>query len=336
MSNTISKVWWALFVLTTIVLTGILGFMYIEGYTYIDSLYMTVMTISTVGFGEIAPLSDYGKIFTSFLILSGISVVIYAISNLTSFFVEGEMKSYLRSKKMNNQVSKLSDHYILAGYGRTGQRLVEEFYKKGASFVVIEKHEENLSALEEKYQNKVLFIIGDATDDDILLKAGIKRACCIISSLSTDADNLFVTISAKYLNKNIKVITRALESSSADKLIKAGADKIISPLEIAANRMFATATQSEIVSFLDIVGNTNTLEDLNFASVEILANSSIANSNLREARLPERANLVVIGIEKSGELQLNPRSHTILHPGDKLLVLGSSEQLENLKVIVQG
>jgi len=333
MDKGLRKVWLALGVLLGIGIIGTLGYIYIENYSLTDALYMTAITLSTVGFGEVSPLSPAGRLFTSGLIFSGISVVIYAATSLTTFFVEGEMRTYLRSMKMNKKIGKLRDHYIIAGNGRTGKKLIEEFVKKGYSFVVIEKSTKNIEGMVARYGDKILYVLGDATDDETLKKSGIERAGVLLSVLSTDADNLFVTLSAKDLNNNIRVITRAIETSSEGKLRRAGADKIISPLEIAANRMFATATQSEIVSFLDVVSQNHSLEGLNFAAVSLKRGSEIVGINLMEAQIPQRTNLIVIGIEKKGELELNPRSHTTLNMGDKLLVLGNSEQIAALKKI---
>lgn len=333
MDKGLKKVWGAVAVLVGIGLTGTAGYIYLEGYNIVDALYMTAITISTVGFGEIEPLSPEGKIFTSILIFSGISVFIYAVTGLTTFLIEGEMKSYLRSVKMNKKIDKLKGHYIIAGNGRTGKKLIEEFVKREYSFVVIEKSQESIEDMLTRYNEKILYVLGDATDDEVLRKAGVERAGVLLSVLSTDADNLFVTLSAKDMNRSIRIVTRAIETSSEDKLRRAGADKIISPLEIAANRMFATATQSEIVSFLDVMSQNHGLEGLNFAAVELRETSELIGNNLREAQIPQRTNLIVIGIEKDGKMELNPRSHTILNRGDKLLVLGDQDQIQSLKEI---
>jgi len=333
MDKRLKKVWMAAGVLLGIGVFGTIGYIYLEGYSFIDALYMTAITISTVGFGEISPLSTEGKLFTGILIFSGMSVVIYAATSLTTFFVEGEMKSYLRSVKMDKRIEKLRGHYIIAGNGRTGRKLIEGFMKKGHPFVVIEKSPESVENMVGKYGDKLLYILGDATDDEVLKKSGVEVAGVLLSVLSTDADNLFVTLSAKDLNPRIRVVTRAVETSSGAKLRRAGADKIISPLEIAANRMFATATQSEIVSFLDVMSQHHSLEGLNFAAVELKRGSELIGSNLREAKIPQRTNLIVIGIEKDGEMELNPRSHTMLNEGDKLMVLGNGDQIDSLKRI---
>ncbi len=332
MDKRVKMVYIALFVLFGIFGIGTYGYMELEGYSLIDAMYMTSITISTVGFGEVKPLSNAGKLFTNFLIFSGISIVIYAISNLTTFFVEGEMRTYLRGVRMNKMIEKLSNHYIVVGYGRTGKKVVEDLFNGGYRFVVIEKSEDAIKFLTNKYGDKVFYVEGDATDDETLLKAGIKRAAVVLNVLTSDADNLFVTLSAKGINKDLKVITRAIGGpGNIEKLKRAGADKIISPLEIAANRMFTTATQSEFVSFLDTMSEHQALENLQFALVELREESELVGSNLREAKIPQRTNLIVIGIEKGDDMELNPMSHTILNKGDKLLVLGNNDQINSLK-----
>lgn len=331
MEKKLKKVWGAIGTLVGISAIGTIGYVYIEDYSLSDALYMTAITLSTVGFGEVKELSDIGRLFTIGLIISGISIVIYTITKLTTFLVEGEMRSYFRSVSMNKKIDKLTGHYIIAGNGRTGKKLVEQFIKTGDPFVVIEKSAESIEGLIARHGDDILYVIGDATDDEVLKKSGVERAKVLMSVLSTDADNLFVTLSAKEFNSKVRVITRAIGSGSEGKLRRAGADKIILPLEIAANRMFATATNSEVVSFLDVMSRHEKLEDLNFAAVEVKEASGIEGSNLREAHIPQRTNLIVIGIESKGVLELNPRSHTVLNRGDKLIVLGNSEQIENLK-----
>ena len=336
MQNQIKKVLIAVWILIVIFMMGTLGYYYIEDYSLINSLYMTFITLSTVGFQEVAPLSIHGKIFTCTLILAGVSVVIYALGHLTTFFIEGEMKNYLKGVKMKKKIKSMNGHHIIVGCGRTGKKIIEEFINNKLEFVVVDKSYEELERYVEKFGDLFHYVIGDATDDETLKMAGIDRAKVILSVLSTDAENLFITLSSRELNKDIKIVTRVIEVSNSKKLKMAGADIVISPLEIEASRLFATATQSDILSFLDIMSNNSSLQTLKFASVEIKTLSDIEGKYLKEAMIPQRTNLIVIGIEKGGKTEFNPMSHTKINAGDKLLVLGSLAQINSLNEIANG
>lgn len=236
--------WFAVVVLLCIIAIGIIGYMGLEGYSLADAFYMTVITISTVGFGEIVPLSPTGRLFTSFLVFFGMSVGIYAVTNLTTFFIEGELISYIKSVKMNQRINKLKEHYVIVGNGRTGKKLIETFVKNSTPFVLIERSYESIEDAVRIYGDSLIYVLGDATHDETLKKAGIDRASVLFSVLGTDANNLFVTLSSRDLNDSLKIVTRALEPSSITKLKRAGADKIISPIEIIANQMVVFASEA--------------------------------------------------------------------------------------------
>ena len=317
-------------ILFLIFFIGILGYIYIENYNLIDAFYMTSITLSTVGFGEVQTLSPNGKIFTSILIFSGISVVVYTLGNVTKFFIEGELRSYLRWKKMDKKVTKLKDHYIICGAGRTGTKIINDFFKKGLNFVVVEKDEESIKKLKDIYRDKLLYVIGDATKDKTLLQANIESAKVLVSVLTTDADNLFLTLTTKDLNENIQVITRAVDASSEKKLKRGGADFIISPFEIAADRIIATATQTNLISFVDVFSKKSKIEGLTFELVEIKKESQLVDATLMEAKIPTKTNLIVIGHEVDGIMKINPMSHELLKENEKLLVLGTKGQIKKL------
>ncbi|ADO82707.1 potassium channel family protein [Ilyobacter polytropus] len=336
MQTQIKKVVISMLLLVVIFMFGILGYYYIEEYSFINSLYMTFITLSTVGFREVIPLTDQGKIFTCLLIFAGVSGVIYSLGHLTTFFIEGEMKNYLKGVKMKKKINAMKDHYIIVGCGRTGKKIIEEFISNELEFVIIEKSYEEIERYIEKFGDRFHYIIGDATDDENLKMAGIEKAKVILSVLATDAENLFITLSSRELNKNIKIVTRVIEVGNSKKLKMAGADIVISPLEIESSRLFATATQSNILSFLDIMSNNSSLQTLKFASVEIKTTSDLEGKNLKEAMIPQRTNLIVIGIEKKSRTEFNPMSHTKINAGDKLLVLGSLDQINSLNSIADG
>lgn len=335
MNKQIRKLIIALKVLTAIFLVGVFGYMYLEKYTLLDSFYMTTITLSTVGFGVIRELSDVGKLFTIFLIFSGMTVVVYSFGVLASFLIEGEFKKYLKGVKMKKEISKLEGHFIICGYGNTGAKIIEKFIERKLEFVVIEREFEVINELKERYGDIMLFVHGDATKDEVLAQSGIKKAKTLISVLATDADNLFVTLSAKDLNSKLKVITKVMESGNSYKLRRAGADFTISTLDIAAERIFSTATEPNLVSFVDIVSKKSQLDGLRLEFIMINERSELHNTTLREARIPQKTNLVVIGVEKEDDFKLNPMSNTLLTSGSKLLVMGKEEQIEKLKKLAE-
>jgi len=330
MKSEIKKILIPGIVLFLIFFIGVFGYIYIENYNVIDAFYMTSITLSTVGFREVKKLSPNGKIFTSALIFSGISVVVYTLGNITKFFIEGELKSYLRWRNMEKKIEKLNDHYIVCGAGRTGRKIINDFLKKELEFVVVEKDEKKIEKLNDVYSKKLLYVIGDATKDDTLLQANVKSAKVLISVLTTDAENLFLTLTTKDLNSKIQVITRAVDASSEKKLRRGGADFIISPFEIAAERMIATATQTNLISFVDVFSKKSKIQGLKFEMVEIKKGSQLVDVTLMEAKIPSKTNLIVIGHEVDGVMGINPMSYELLKENEKLLVLGTKEQIKKL------
>ena len=331
MRGEIKKILIPIVILFFIFFIGIMGYIYIEGYNLIDAFYMTSITLSTVGFGEVEKLTPIGKIFTSGLIFSGITLVVYILGNITKFFLEGELKEYLRGKKMEKRIGQLENHYIVCGAGRTGLKIINDFIKKELDFVIIERDENIIKKLKEIYVDKILYVVGDATSDEVLLQANVKKAKVLISVLSTDAENLFLTLSSKDLNHKIQVITRAVDGSNETKLKRGGADFIISPFEIAADRIIATATQTNLISFVDVFSKKSKIEGLTFELVEIQKGSELVNKTLMEAKIPNKTNLIVIGHEVNGTMRINPMSHELLKENEKILVLGRKEQIKKLE-----
>ena len=321
----------------SIAIIGFAGLIIIEHLSPLQSIYMLVVTLTTIGYGDVVPVTDTGKIFTIAIILSGLTVGLYAIGKISAFFVEGELSKILKQRKMNKTLESMKDHYIVCGYGKTGKRVLDDLLNKGLEVVVIESNAERNEKLKEIYGRKFIHLDADATDDVVLLDAGIKRAKILISVLSTDAENLFVTLSAKDLNKDIKVITRVAEANSSEKFKKAGADFIVSPIEIATDRIISLATKStDFYSFVEFAGAKEELKEFKFGLVEINSGSDLINKTYREANIPQRTNLVVIGYYSSNnELQLNPTAENIIGLDDKLLVFGNDYQIESLKKIAK-
>lgn len=320
-----------------IFIIGFLGYIFIEGLSPLKSLYLLVVTFATIGFGDIVPQTDLGKIFTIFIIISGFTFGLYAIGKISAFFVEGELSNLLKQRKMSKTLEAMDGHYIVCGYGKTGKHVLDELLEKGLEVVMIESNAERNEKLKELYDKKFIHLDADATDDAVLIHAGIMRAKFLISVLSTDAENLFVTLSAKDLNKDIKVITRVAEGNSPDRFKKAGADFIVSPIEIATDRIISIATtNTDFFSFVEFAGGKEELKDYKFGLVEIKPGSDLVNKTYRDANIPQRTNLVVIGYYSStNELQVNPTADNLIQLGDRLLVFGNENQIESLKKIAK-
>ncbi|OQY28656.1 MAG: hypothetical protein B6244_06315 [Candidatus Cloacimonetes bacterium 4572_55] len=316
---------------------GSVGFMAIEGWSFIDSFYMTIITLSTVGYGEVSPLSHEGRLFTIFLIVIGTVTIFVLIGVISSYFLEINLSGTFQRKRMLKKIEKLKDHYVICGAGSVGEQIIARFCHSKIKFVVVEQRDEEIAALFEKYVDFKYFVLGDATDEDALNRAGIESAKGIITTLATDADNLFVTITAKDLSPGIKIVSRAVDPSAVKKLRRAGAHHVISPNIISGERMAAVIIKPNIVSFLDTI--TTDREDLSLLleEVELLKNSRLVGMELSEAGIPRRTGLMVIAIKSgvTGKYTFNPLSTTRLNAYDVLIVLGTEPQIANLKSYVK-
>lgn len=321
----------ALFLLIAI---GVAGYMYLEDMTFLDALYMTVITVSTVGFKEVVDLEPHSKVFTIGIIVSGLGIVAYAASNFFSFLLEGEFKNIVRRRRMEKKINSLSDHFILCGGGQTGQSVIERFQRAGAPFVVVEK---DPPTVEDLISQNVPVFQGDATHEEVLEKAGITKAKGLISCLSNDAENVFAVLTARGMNPDIHIVARSIEKKSHSKLLKAGANCTISPNELGGVRMASMLLKPAVVSFLDIITQVKDMT-LDLEEVELHPKSSLVEKTLGDARIPEKIGLIVLAIKKKNEerLRLNPRSLEKLEQGDKMLVLGTDDQVKTLKKIAMG
>ncbi len=315
-----------------LMIIGTIGYMLIESYSLIDALYMTVITVSTVGFREVKPLSDPGKIFTIAIILSSLGVLAYFLSNLTqslfktqlSFFFGGNFK-YLKQKKMEN-------HIIVCGYGRNGSQVVHELTAFGEKIIVIDKdHELVVSKMAEPIQ----FIEGDSTEDQVLLQAGIDKARSLITTLPLDTDNLFVVLTARTLNPAINIISRASSESSEKKLRMAGVNSVVMPERVGGAHMATLVAQPDVMEFmehLNIHGNSPV------QLMEIMCSDlskDLLNKSIKELELRKKTGANIIGYKTTdGEYILNPTSDTKLSPDSKIFVLGTKEQVKEMQKIL--
>ncbi len=314
-----------LFFLLIVLAIGVVGFIIISNVSFIDALYMTVITVSTVGFRELHPFNETEKLFTIFLILTSLGVLGYVVSVVSEYIANNKFVEELKLKKVEKKIKKLVNHTIVCGYGRNGKQAVSKLSHYKKSCVVIENNEETLQELRDL---DILYIQGDATNDQILVKAGIDKANSLITVLSNDADNLFVVISARQLKKNLVIISRASDDSSSKKLKIAGADRVIIPNKLGGQHMASLVVTPDLVEFIDnlsIEGHSTTnLEEI---MVEQLPKEYL-NSSIGELDLRKKTGCTVIGFKKAdGEFVINPDASIKLQPKSKLIVLGQPSQI---------
>ncbi len=316
-----------------VIFGGTAGYQIIEGWTFIEALYMTIITISTVGFKEVGQLSNGGRIFTIFLILGGIVVITSGISLIFSSIIEGTFGEIIRRQRMEKKLARIKSHFIICGYGAVGEDVVNEFIRENKPFVLIEKDKLILDKLLKEFPNTI-FVIGDATDDEILKNAQIEKAKGILAVLGKTADNLYICLSARSLNPKLRIIARVIESESIDKLKKAGADYVFSPEKIGGIRLAAAALKPAVTSFLDAIIRGEYL-DLVLNEVEVQEHSSIARKTLKESEISKNIGVIISAIKSANmdKLNFNPSSKTIINPGDILIVFGSLDQIKQLKKI---
>jgi len=331
--NPISHLRYSLLILVAIVSLGTVGYSFIEGWPLFDSLYMTIITLATVGFREVAPLSDQGKAFTILLIVFGASIIAYSAGSLIRFTVEGQLRQIMGRKKVEKQIGKIEAHYIICGYGRIGNLICKEFQAKPLPFVVVEKDPELCAKLAEE---GVLFVQGDATDDETLETAGIRRAKGLITAVTSDTENVYITLTARGLNPSLFILARSGEEGSELKLRRAGASKVISPYVIGATRMAQAILRPSVVDFIEIATAGHNLE-LQLEEIRIRNGSRLAGKNLINSGIRKDLGIIIVGIKKGdGNMVFNPASETLIEAGDVLITLGEAPAILNLEQIAGG
>ncbi len=312
--------------------TGVIGYWIIEGdnphqkWTIFDAIFMTVITLTTVGYTD-DNMSQVGRAFTVFLLIGGFGIFVYSITVATAFIIEGQFREVFRRRKMEKSIDKLSNHYIVCGIGDTGVHALEEMIQMDMDFVAIEYEQERID--HELETKNFLYVHGDATEDEVLIRAGVERARGLITSLSRDQDNLFVVLSAKQLNPRLKIASKAVEANSLSKLKQAGADEVVLSDHIGGMRLASTVTRPIVVNFLDIMLRSQ--ETTRFAESVIQSGAPLVGLTLGEARIPDRTNLMVVAVHKrNGEFIYNPSGGLKLEAGDALIVIADNEQRQNL------
>jgi voltage-gated potassium channel len=312
---------------------GTVGFMLVEGWDLFDAFYMTVITLATVGYGEVHPLSMEGRWVAIVLILGGTGSLAYGMSMVTALIIEGELHNLLGKRRMEKVLARLRDHVIVCGMGETGRHVVEEFQKTRQPCVVIESNPGSLKHLERLPEVPV--IEGDATDEEVLRRAHINEARGLVTTMPSDKDNLFVILTARGMNPKLRIVSRAIADESHQKLQKAGADAVVSANWIGGLRMASEMVRPNVVSFLDVMLR-GSKASIRFEEAEVPADSPMAGRRLAELELHKRVGLVVIAIRQqtTGTFLYNPAAATVVERGDCLVVCGEPDQLERLRSLL--
>ena len=314
-----------------IIIAGIAGYMIIEGTNFVDALFMTTISITTVGYGEVVPLSMAGKIFTIILLIVSWATFAFALTRITQFVVNGEINKYFKMRRLMREIDKLENHVIICGYGRNGHEAARILRSHEIPFIVIEKNHE----LVEKTNNEEDFLLhleGDSTEDSVLLTAGIEKAKALITTLPVDADNLFIVLSARGLNSKLQIVSRASDSNSIAKLKKAGANNVIMPDRIGGTHMATLISKPDVVEFINFLsGDEGQSVNIETVSYEQLP-GELQGKPLHQVMNWNKSGVNCIGVKSNeGRFQINPPDDLILYPGMKIIVLGDRHQIARMK-----
>jgi voltage-gated potassium channel len=311
---------------------GTIGFMWIEHYPVFDAFYMTLTTVTTVGYAEIRGLSHAGRVFNSFLIMVGVTTIFLAVGAMTQTLIELELNQFFGKRRVRSMIDKLEGHIILCGFGRVGRGAAAELRKAGASFVVIDNNEDRV---DRAMKAGMLAVLADASRDETLRDVGIARAKGLIATLASDADNLFVILSAKTLNPNLQLSARIAEESSEQKMRRAGADFVFAPYNTTGHRMAQAMLKPHVLRFLDFTEQQDV--DVEIEQVLVTDQSSFAGRTLADIDTRYKSSVVILAIRKAnGEMLFNPSSEAKMAPGDHLIAMGDASNLQKLGHLLMG
>ncbi len=327
--NSASRLRLSFFSVVLVLAAGTLGYSAIEGWPLWDSLYMTIITLSTVGFKEVHLLSDTGQIFTTFLIIFGAFNIAFVVSAGAQFILQGQLEEILGRRKMGKKVQKLKNHIILCGFGRVGGQVADEFTRRNEEFVIIEMNGEMVHDARKK---GYYLIEGNAADDDMLNEAGISRAKAIVSTLPDDADNVYLALTARQINPDLFIIARAETMLAKKKLRRAGADKVVCPHELGGAQMAMATLRPNVVDFLQLASVVPGGERMGIEEISIRTEGKLTGKTIIEAAIKQQYDTIVVGLrKKTGEVLFNPAGDTTMDEGDILIALGENKKLEQLE-----
>ena len=326
-----SKVLYSFLVLILIVFVGTIGYIYFENWSILDSFYQTIITVSTVGFGEVNNLSDTGKLFTAFLIITSFGTFAYTVTSITGYIVSGDYKQYFKEFKDMKEIKELRNHVIICGYGRVGSKALETLFEHNTKCLVIEKDDEIIEHFRSR--TKINCIKGDATQDELLLKCGIDNAKALITTLPSDSDNLFVVLTAKELNPNLKIIARASKGTSVKKLKIAGANNVIMPDSLGGSHMAQLVATPEVLEFIDEISiegeNQVNMESIDFSDIP----SDFQYKKIEDLKRKFPVCNIIGFKNPDGNFIINPNDNIEIVPNCKLIVLGNSSEIKKLNQI---
>jgi voltage-gated potassium channel len=317
--------------LVALLLFGSLGYVWIEGWNFFDALYMTVTTLTTVGYAEVHPLNQIGRVYNMLLILAGMGVLFYILGSLARLLVEGEIRSVFGRRQLIKHIKRLKNHYILCGFGRIGEVIARHLQDRKLSLVIIENDPALLSHLEA---SGYYFISGDATREDVLVEAGIERAKGLISVLPTDADNVYAVLTARSLNPNLFIVARAEEFGSEQKLLRAGADKVESPYQMGGQKMAQTIMRPTVVTFMELAMKDGV--DWSMEEIAVGQGSPLLGVPLKDSGIRQKLDLILVAIKRAdGEMLFSPSHETRILAGDTLIALGLRKNLVELEEMLR-
>ena len=329
----LNRLWGTILLLALVVLAGAAGYHLLARTTFLDSLYMAVITLFTVGFRELGDVNSETKVFTIVYLVTGLGIATYAISSLTALIVEGDLKGYLKERRMEKRLAALTEHIIVCGLGKVGFQAAWEFKQAGIPFVIVEKLPTKSGNL--RFEGD-LILIGDALDELVLERAGIRRARGLIAAVGSDADNVLVTLTAKQMAPDLLVVARAARLGTEKKLRAAGADHIVSPYEIGGRRMAQLLLTPDLLNYVDLVVDKKPVE-MAIEHILVSPGSRLVGCSMREIRLRDTTGALVAGIIRPGEgMHFNPRGHETFEAGDVLLAMGTHGALHELETLAHG
>lgn len=312
--------------LVILTLIGMMGFHFIEGWPWFDGLYMVVTSFTTIGYQETHPLSHAGRIFNLALILAGVSLVFLGIGSLTQALLEFELRSFFGRRKMEREIGRLSDHYIICGAGRVGRSAARELARKPAAFVIVEQNEEKTA----RYSGDWLMLVGDATQEQTLRQVNIESARGLVAATTTDATNLYIVLTARSLNPRLRIIARASEDDAEKHLLTAGADAVVSPYHFAGQRIAQSFLRPHVVSFLD-TATTHLGMDLEIGEIEVNRGSTFSGKTIEASRIRQERGVIILAIKREHGMRFNPAPEDRIEAGDCLIAMGEPSQLRQLE-----